>query len=70
LARALTVLRAEAGGDKLVTIISHLHALAEAVEDVLWVERGPTGSAARWLDADEGDALVRQDVSAGLLSLA
>jgi exonuclease SbcC len=70
LARALAVLRAETGGDKLVTVISHLHAVAEAVEDVLWVERGPTGSAARWLDADERDALVREDVSAGLLSLA
>jgi exonuclease SbcC len=69
LARALAVLRSETGGDKLVTVISHLHAVAEAVEDVLWVERRPAGSVARWLDADERDVLVREDISAGLLSL-
>jgi exonuclease SbcC len=69
LAGALTVLQAETGGDKLVAVISHLHAVAEAVEDVLWVERGPAGSAARWLNPGERDALVRQEVTGGLLSL-
>ena len=69
LASALAVLQAETGGDKLVAVISHLHAVAEAVEDVLWVERGPAGSAARWLDPGERDALVRQEVTGGLLSL-
>ena len=69
LAGALAVLQAETGGDKLVAVISHLHAVAEAVEDVLWVERGPAGSAVRWLSADERDALVRQEVTGGLLSL-
>jgi exonuclease SbcC len=70
LARALAVLRSETGADKLVTVISHLHAVAEAVEDVLWVERRPAGSEARWLNDRERDALVREDVSAGLLRLA
>lgn len=70
LGRALSVLRSEMGGDKLVTVISHVHAVAEAVEDVLWVERPPTGSVARWLTAAERDALVREDVGAGLLGLA
>jgi exonuclease SbcC len=70
LARALAVLRSETGADKLVTVISHLHAVAEAVEDVLWVERRPAGSEARWLNSRERDALVREDVSAGLLRLA
>jgi exonuclease SbcC len=28
-------------------VISHLHAVAEAVDDVLWVERGIAGSTAR-----------------------
>ncbi|VVJ21612.1 Exonuclease SbcC [Amycolatopsis camponoti] len=32
---ALEVLRAQAGGDRLVMVISHLHAVAEAVDDVL-----------------------------------
>ena len=70
LATALTVLRAETGEGKLVAIISHLHAVAEAVEDVIWVERRPEGSVASWLSADARDALVRQDVVGGLLNLA
>jgi len=53
----------------MVAVISHLHAVAEAVEDVLWVERGPTGSTARWLSPGERDRLVREEVTAGLLSL-
>jgi DNA repair protein SbcC/Rad50 len=69
LASSLAVLQAETGGDKLVAVISHLHAVAEAVEDVMWVERNPEGSAARWLDAAERDALVREDVTSGLLRL-
>lgn len=69
LAGALAVLQAETGGDKLVAVVSHLHAVAEAVPDVLWVERGPAGSAARWLDPDQRDALVRQEVAGGLLDL-
>jgi DNA repair protein SbcC/Rad50 len=70
LATALTVLRAETGDGKLVAVISHLHAVAEAVEDVIWVERRPDGSMASWLSAGARDALVRQDVAGGLLNLA
>jgi len=51
LASSLAVLQAETGGYKLVAVISHPHAVAEAVEDVMWVERRPEGSSARWLDA-------------------
>jgi exonuclease SbcC len=69
LASSLAVLQAETGGDKLVAVITHLHAVAEAVEDVMWVERRPEGSNARWLTAKERDALVRQEVSGGLLDL-
>lgn len=68
LATALEVLRAETGGDKLVAVISHLHGVAEAVQDVLWVEKGPAGSAARWLTGEQTADLVRDDV-AGLLTL-
>jgi DNA repair protein SbcC/Rad50 len=63
------VLRAETGEDKLVAIISHLHAVAEAVEDVIWVERRPEGSSASWMGPAARDALVRQDVAGGLLNL-
>jgi exonuclease SbcC len=69
LATALSVLRAVTDEDKLVAIISHLHAVAEAVEDVIWVERRPEGSSASWLSPAARDALVRQDVAGGLLSL-
>jgi exonuclease SbcC len=69
LAGALAVLQAETGEDKLVAVVSHLHAVAEAVPDVLWVERGEEGSAARWLNPDQRDALVRQEVAGGLLNL-
>jgi exonuclease SbcC len=68
LASSLTVLQSETGEDKLVAVISHLHAVAEAVEDVLWADRQPEGSSVRWLTAEERDALVRQEV-AGLLNL-
>jgi exonuclease SbcC len=69
LTSALAVLQAETGGDKLVAVISHLHAVAEAAEDVLWVERGLAGSTARWLNPGERDALVHQEVAGGLLNL-
>lgn len=62
-------LQAEAGGDKLVAVVSHLHAVAEAVEDVMWVERRPEGSSARWLTAAERDDLAREDVTSGLFTL-
>jgi DNA repair protein SbcC/Rad50 len=69
LASSLAVLQEETGEDRLVTVISHLHAVAEAVEDVMWVERLPEGSIARWLTTEERDALVRQEVTGGLLNL-
>jgi DNA repair protein SbcC/Rad50 len=55
--------------DKLVAVVSHLHAVAEAVNDVMWVERRPEGSSARWLTEAERDDLVREDVASGLLTL-
>ncbi|XHM65357.1 hypothetical protein ACE6JH_35605 [Streptomyces nigra] len=36
---ALEVLRSQTNGNRLVVVISHLHAVAEAVDDVLLVER-------------------------------
>lgn len=68
LATALEALSAETGGDKLVAVISHLHAVAEAVGDVLWVSKQAGSSQARWLDSTEIDALVNADVAAGLLA--
>ncbi|MEV0855119.1 SMC family ATPase [Nocardia fluminea] len=67
---ALEVLRTQTGGDRIVMVISHLHAVAEAVDDVLWIER-PTGgsSTARWLSVDEREALINADLASGLQSL-
>ncbi|MFX0574709.1 AAA family ATPase [Nocardia nepalensis] len=67
---ALEVLRTQTGEDRMVMVISHLHAVAEAVDEVLWVER-PTGgsSTARWLTVDERDALINADLASGLQSL-
>ncbi|WP_405419116.1 AAA family ATPase [Streptomyces erythrochromogenes] len=67
---ALEVLRAQAGGDRMVMVISHLHAVAEAVDDVLWVERTTTGSAARWLTSAERDAMAQDQLASGLHSQA
>nr|WP_246122442.1 SbcC/MukB-like Walker B domain-containing protein [Actinoallomurus bryophytorum] len=69
LASALAVLRDESNGDKLVVVISHLHAVAEAVDDVLWVQRAATGSQTRWLTGPERDALVYDHAQSGLLGL-
>ncbi|MFE6050410.1 AAA family ATPase [Kitasatospora sp. NPDC056446] len=66
---ALEVLRTQVGGDRLVMVISHLHAVAEAVDDVLWVERSPAGSSARWLTPAERDELVQTDLASGLQTL-
>ncbi|MEV6611879.1 SbcC/MukB-like Walker B domain-containing protein [Kutzneria sp. NPDC051319] len=67
---ALDVLRAQAGGDRLVMVISHLHAVAEAVDDVLWVQRGTAGSTVRWLNPVERDDLIQADLASGLQALA
>ncbi|MFD5922229.1 AAA family ATPase [Kitasatospora sp. NPDC058201] len=66
---ALEVLRAQADGDRFVMVISHLHAVAEAVDDVLWVERTPVGSSARWLTTTERNELVQADLASGLQTL-
>lgn len=65
---ALSVLRTHVGNDKLLAVISHLHPVAETVDDVLWVEKQALGSRARWLTRQERDALIRNDV-AGLTDL-
>ncbi|WP_327232340.1 SbcC/MukB-like Walker B domain-containing protein [Streptomyces murinus] len=67
---ALEVLRSQANGNRLVMVISHLHAVAEAVDDVLLVERTPAGSSARWLTPAQRDELAQADLVSGLQALA
>jgi exonuclease SbcC len=66
---ALEVLRTQAGGERLVMVISHLHAVAEAVDDVLLVKRTLAGSSAHWLTPQERDDLVHADLASGLQKL-
>jgi exonuclease SbcC len=68
LGEALDVLREQATGGRLVGVISHLHAVAAELDDVLVVTKNIEGSDFRWLDAAERDAYLLDDVSAGLLS--
>jgi exonuclease SbcC len=68
---ALEVVRQQAGDERLVVLISHLQIVAQAVDDVLWVERGPSGSStARWLDDEGRDAMLDNEIRTGLLELA
>jgi exonuclease SbcC len=69
LTTALSVLRQEAGTDKLVAVITHIHSVAEVVDDVLWVAKEIGGSTASWLDPIEREHLIRDDIADGLLSL-
>lgn len=62
---AIEALVSQARRGRLVAVISHLRAVAESIDKVLYVEATPAGSDARWLDADERSALALDD--AGLL---
>jgi exonuclease SbcC len=62
---AIEALVGQARQGRLVAVISHIRAVAESIDDVLYVRTTPTGSDARWLDASERSALALDD--AGLL---
>lgn len=54
---AIEALVGQAQRGRLVAVISHLRAVAERIDEVLYVEAEPEGSMPRWLDADERVAL-------------
>ena len=64
---ALDALREQAVGGRLVGVISHLHAVAAEVEDVLVVSKTVEGSDFRWLDDEERDQYLLDEQAAGLL---
>ena len=68
LAEALDVLRSHVSTGRMVTVISHLHAVAADLDRVLLVTKKPTGSDLRWLEPAEREQLLLDDVSAGLLT--
>jgi exonuclease SbcC len=65
---ALTELERRASGGRLVGVVSHIRAVAEGIEQVLLVTRGPAGSAARWISHAEREAEVEREIGDGLLA--
>jgi exonuclease SbcC len=65
---ALDVLRDQASGGRLVGVISHLHAVASEIDDVLVVTKEVTGSDLRWLDAESREQFLLDEAAAGLLT--
>jgi exonuclease SbcC len=68
LSEALDALGRQAGTGRLVVVISHLRSVAEAMDRVLAVAAGPSGSQVRWLGGDERDEVITQDIEASLLT--
>lgn len=65
---ALDVLREQTTSGRLVGIISHLHAVAAELDDVLVVTKGIDGSDFRWLDEQERDHYLLDGADARLLA--
>jgi exonuclease SbcC len=68
LSEALDALGRQAEAGRMVAVISHLRSVAEAMDRVLAVTAGPSGSQVRWLGGDERDELVTEDIEASLLT--
>ncbi|MER5214740.1 SMC family ATPase [Streptomyces sp. NPDC002838] len=58
----LSVLRSSVTRDKTVVVISHLYPVAEAVDDVLFVEKTVQGSTATWLTEQDRAAVIRDGI--------
>ncbi|MEK2479046.1 SMC family ATPase [Streptomyces noursei] len=58
----LSVLRSSVTRDKMVAVISHLYPVAEAVDDVLFVDKTAQGSTAAWLTEEERTAVVHDGI--------
>lgn len=65
---ALEVLSEQAGGGRLVAVITHLRQVAENLEHVLWVTKSLTGSTIKPLTIAERDALLSDDARSGLVA--
>ncbi|MET8631773.1 SMC family ATPase [Streptomyces sp. NPDC004680] len=58
----LSVLRSSVTRDKMVAVISHLYPVAEAVDDVLFIEKTVQGSTATWLTEQERAVVIRDGI--------
>lgn len=68
LSEALDALGRQAETGRMVAVISHLRSVAEAMDRVMAVTGGPSGSQVRWLGGDERDELITEDIEASLLT--
>lgn len=68
LGEALEALTHQAGGGRLVAVISHMRDVAENFDNVLMVIKTVGGSQARWASSTERDQLVTDELTAGLLT--
>jgi exonuclease SbcC len=68
LSEALDALGQQAEGGRLVVVISHLRAVAEAMEHLVAITRGPDGSRIQPLTGTVRDQLIEKEIEAGLLS--
>ncbi|MEU7011876.1 SMC family ATPase [Streptomyces sp. NPDC046332] len=59
---ALAVLCGSVTRDKMVAVISHLYPVAEAVDDVLFVDKSAHGSTAAWLTPEDRGRIIRDNV--------
>ncbi len=64
---ALDELARQAEQGRVVAVISHLRAVAEHIDRVLAVEKGPDGSRAVWLDDAARERFLEDDAAHGLL---
>ncbi|MFF6779032.1 AAA family ATPase [Streptomyces sp. NPDC012637] len=62
LEQTLSALLGSVTGDKTVGVISHLYPVAEAVNDVLFVQRTGQGSTAEWLTPEERTQIVHDGI--------
>ena len=68
LSEAFDALGRQTETGRLVAVISHLRSVAEAMDRVLAVAFGKSGSQTRWLGGDERAELITEDVEASLLT--
>ncbi|MEU2119483.1 SMC family ATPase [Streptomyces sp. NPDC016459] len=62
LEETLSALRGSVTGDKTVGVISHLYPVADAVDDVLYVDKNAQGSTAIWLTPEQRTSIIHDGI--------
>ena len=66
--RGVPLLDAAAIEGRTVGVVTHVRRVMDNIDRIFAVSRGPEGSRAVWLDANERESLVEHDVAAGMLA--